>query len=89
MGRGRGGAQMTFEGIIDGPSTFAPIEEWREYLAELKKLGDSPEVSRAISEAEATIAAKKETEPPAPPEERDDFADLLGSSSDGEDRQAE
>jgi len=43
-------------GIIDIPSPFATLQEWQEFLAEMKKLNQNdPDVTNAIREAEAAI----------------------------------
>lgn len=43
--------------IIDPPSPFAPVAEWRAFLAELRAIKDPDQaVLDAIAEAEAIIA---------------------------------
>lgn len=55
-------------GFIDPPGPFAPIEEWRSFLEEMRKLPqESPQVSESVREAEAMIARL---------EDEDDFSDL-------------
>jgi hypothetical protein len=48
--------------LIDPPSPFADLEEWREYLAELleavKEHGAQSDLAEAIADAEKTIAEK-------------------------------
>lgn len=44
--------------IIDPPSPFAPLSEWKEYLDELRDLDGDDQVRAAIVEAEAVIAEK-------------------------------
>lgn len=47
--------------IIDPPSPFAPVAEWRAFLAELRAIKDPDDMVRqAIAEAEAIIATKEE-----------------------------
>ena len=47
--------------FIDPPSIFASVEEWEQFLAEMKRLRDqSPDVRNAIIEAEETIKRKRE-----------------------------
>lgn len=44
------------ERIIDTPSPFAPLDEWREYLAELKTIKPrDDEIARLIEEAEKEV----------------------------------
>lgn len=43
--------------LIDPPSYAAPIEEWRRYLDELKKMPRDDQVRAAIKEAEDWISA--------------------------------
>lgn len=43
--------------LIDPPSDFAPVEDWRAHLASLKEIDDPDEVVlRAIKKAENRIA---------------------------------
>lgn len=41
----------------DAPGPFSPVEDWRAFLAELRKLASSPQVAEAIDEAERHIRA--------------------------------
>ena len=42
--------------FIDPPSPFAPLSEWKDWLAELKKIKPrDSEIARLIEEAEAEI----------------------------------
>lgn len=43
-------------GLIDPPSPFAELQEWQEFLAEMKKLDQNdPDVVEAVRMAEAVI----------------------------------
>jgi hypothetical protein len=45
--------------IIDPPTPFAPLADWQEYLAELRRIKPkTDQVRAAIDEAEAVIAEK-------------------------------
>lgn len=48
--------------LIDPPSPFADLAEWKEYLAELleavKEHGAQPDLAAAIADAEEVIAEK-------------------------------
>jgi hypothetical protein len=57
-------------GFIDPPSPFAPRSEWEAFLVELKALPEAPDVTAAITEAEAWLQDNPETA------EEDDFGDL-------------
>lgn len=43
--------------LIDPPSPFAPVEEWRAFLAELDAAEDpsAPEIQRAIRQAKLRL----------------------------------
>lgn len=48
--------------LIDPPSPFAPLDEWRAYLAELRLGQDeepSDDLAQAIADAEQHIAANE------------------------------
>jgi hypothetical protein len=49
--------------LIDPPTPFDTLAEWKAFLAEMKSLepseADKPEVLAAIAEAEETIAEKE------------------------------
>ena len=47
--------------IIDPPSPFAPIEEWKIFLEQLKTLPISAEIKEQIRIAEETIEEKEKT----------------------------
>lgn len=47
--------------IVDPPSPFAHIEEWRTFLEQLKMFPPSKEVNEQIRLAEETIAEKEKT----------------------------
>jgi hypothetical protein len=56
-------AQKMFDGIIEGPGRFQPLETWERHLAELKSLAATPDFEpfrqRAIRHARSVIAMKK------------------------------
>lgn len=60
---------MKITGIIDPPGPFAPADEWRAFIEELKKLPADEEVDQAIADAEESLALVE-----AP--EDDEFSDL-------------
>lgn len=45
--------------LIDPPSPFAPLSEWRRYLVELEKAPNAPEFREAIREAREHIEAAR------------------------------
>lgn len=50
---------MTKIYLIDPPSPFAPIDEWRKYLADLRRIRQKTEqIKEAIAEAESHIAER-------------------------------
>lgn len=57
--------------IIDPPSPFDPVDEWKAYLVNLRTLEQTDQVKEAIAEAEAWIK-----DAPAAAPEDDDFSDL-------------
>lgn len=45
--------------IIDPPTPFASLQDWKDYLAELRRITDpDDQVRDAIEDAEAVIAEK-------------------------------
>lgn len=72
---------MAFVGIIDPPSLFDPPEAWRAFLGEMRALPSSPEVDRAIAEAEEVLADVGD--------EEEDFGDLGDDDEEEDDEEEE
>lgn len=46
--------------LIDPPTIFAPVEEWREFIAELETSEQTPQVSEELRKARAHVAEMAE-----------------------------